>query len=379
MENNQKSAIKKIALRIESEGIGVVNFNGNQPEFGYQINALTGRHYDTNNKNISYAKRNFYKNENSDDDSQLYKEVLKISGDTFRGAMFYDYPNYKPAQMSYNEQLMLRNVASPMYIIRGGMYTFRSEKSASITRKSPLCITCAEDITGAYINCDTHIKLAERDDTSLFYRDSTGSVKYRNYGFIDIAGFQFMNADPCATASLKSDWLDVKKNESESLIESVYKKLYKRVPFKTGHFTYNTDYNNHLTCMYGIKFDDEFVKSMIKQTLLRILQINISKATAFMKTTSLKIKMISEYANTGIFNDSNWIELKTPEDIENLDFDIFDFYSEAPDEVIKLYKDSAEIHKQIMIESKTKKTEEKERKKQERERKKKEKEEQKLI
>lgn len=370
MGNIQKSAIKGIELSIELEGIGVVNFNGNQPDFGNQINALTGRHYDTKNKNVSYAKRNFYKNENSNDETQLYEERLKVSADTIRAAMFNDYSNFKPAQISNNDRLMLYAVASPMYIIRGGMFTFRLDKSvSSITRKSPLCVTCAEDITGAYINCETHIKVAERDDTSLFYRDSVGSVKYKSSGFINISGFQFMNADPCSTASLKSDWLDVKKNESESLIESVYKNFYKRVPFKTGYFKYNTDYNNLSTCMYGIKFDDEFVKSMIKQTLLRILQINISKATAFMKTTSLKIKMISEYANTC---NSDWINLNTPEDIENLDFDIFDFYSEASDEVIKLYKDSAETHKQILLDSKTKKTEEKERKK-------KEKEEQKLI
>ena len=77
---------------------------------------------------------------------------------------------------------------------------------------------------------------------------------------------------------------------------------------------------------YGIKLSNENVLDLVKDTLKKLLAINIKRKGSFAKVSSLKIKLVENPIEEFLTGDDNWIDLKSFEDIDKLDFVADDFY-----------------------------------------------------
>lgn len=82
----------------------------------------------------------------------------------------------------------------------------------------------------------------------------------------------------------------------------------------------------------GFMFSDDHVKMMVKETLKRLLTINIKRKGAYAQVKSMKIKLVSNPVLDTIDNNTNWIEIKSAVDIDNLQFDINDFFTSVNSE-----------------------------------------------
>jgi hypothetical protein len=76
----------------------------------------------------------------------------------------------------------------------------------------------------------------------------------------------------------------------------------------------------------GIKLSNENVLDLVKITLKKMLAINIKRRGSFAKVSALKIKLIENPVEELLSGNDNWIELKSFEDIDKLDFVVEDFY-----------------------------------------------------
>ena len=65
---------------------------------------------------------------------------------------------------------------------------------------------------------------------------------------------------------------------------------------------------------------------MVKETLKRMLTLNIRRRNSHAKTSGLRIKLVQDPLIHTEKSEDNWLEIKTIEDIDNLDFGVQYFY-----------------------------------------------------
>ena len=73
---------------------------------------------------------------------------------------------------------------------------------------------------------------------------------------------------------------------------------------------------------------NENVVFLIKETLKRILFLNVKRSSAFAKTSKLRIKLVENPLFDTHTSKDNWIEIDSVDDINKLEFDVENFYQE---------------------------------------------------
>jgi len=93
---------------------------------------------------------------------------------------------------------------------------------------------------------------------------------------------------------------------------------------------------------YGIKLSSENVMYLVKEALRRVLNINISRSTSYAKLSGLRIQLVSD-----VLGNNEWIDIKSMEDIDNLDFEVEEFYVLADESKVndqrKVIEDSIKL------------------------------------
>ena len=105
MENNKKT-VKNILLRIKLAGYGIVNYDGGDQKWvfnGTELNHMRTRH-----DNVTYAKKNFYKNSEGETE---YK--LKISSDCLKHSIFEREIPFQSPNISHEEAGLYSFIGSP--------------------------------------------------------------------------------------------------------------------------------------------------------------------------------------------------------------------------------------------------------------------------
>lgn len=326
--------VKNILFRLEMKGRGVVNYDSSEQK--WFMNAHCGTKY--SNDNLKLAKKAFTKMEEVDeeqgDDTSKKKVVdtkatLKISSNCLRNAIYGS--NYPNALALYNDAIFANFVTSPEMLMRGYMVTSRMGQSDDIkqsyTKKSPLTITDALETSGAvpYLEICTKDSKKEKDSNSLFYVETVGDTVYNTVGFIDIKSMRTMSDDDLfGRVSFKSEWLEGDK----PLLHKVFENHYGCVPFTEGYYTSTKGILTERFAEHGIKFNDDFILLLVKDTLKRLLNINIRRANAFAETSSLYIKLVTDGTDGGFNNEEGWIKA-TSDNIDTLFFTPEDFYEES--------------------------------------------------
>lgn len=347
--------VKNVLFRLEMKGRGVVNYDSSEQK--WFMNAHCGTKY--SNDNLKLAKKAFTKLEEVDeeqgDDTSKKKIVdtkatLKISSNCLRNAIYGS--NYPNALALYDDAIFANFVTSPEMLMRGYMETTRNGQS--YTKKSPLTITDALETSGAvpYLEVCTKDTKKEKDSNSLFYVETVGDTVYNTVGFIDIKSMRTMSDDDLfGRVSFKSEWLEGDK----PLLHKVFENHYGCVPFTEGYYTSTKGILTERFAEHGIKFNDDFILLLVKDTLKRLLNINIRRANAFAETSSLYIKLVTDGTDGGFNNEEGWIKV-TSDNIDTLFFTPEDFYEESSvEDVTRTRKELKAKHEEWLKEAKKEK------------------------
>lgn len=322
--------IKSIAFRMQLKGYGVVNFDGIEQKdvLKYQCGTyIKDNHKGKKTSNYKFAKKEFF--ELPKEEQTEYKKFgyrLKISNDCLRHALLH--VPYNPSIVNC-DPILAHHTFSQTRLIRGWSWMYPEGIKPTITKSSALSISQASSDAVPFLEIQTQdIPKDKSDDenedksTSLYYRENVGNVNYTVDGFIDVERLQFISADIFfGRMAIHPYWME----GDNSLMDKTFMNLYGRIPYKKGWWQSTTASLSPYVGEYGVKFDNEFVVSLLKDLLKRLLYLNITRATAYTKTTKLEI-------NLNPLDGDEWIEL-TEEMIDELSLDdLFEFYTEVPEE-----------------------------------------------
>ena len=325
--------IKNIKFKLELTGNGIVNTEGTNKDLLYLLKEKCGRYIGQSaTDNIIFGKRYItelngseqkvvYTKKDGTEVKQTHRDYLKISSECLRHAIFERDAEFKPTNLHSIPEIAMRYMASYQYIVRGDLLTKRN--STSFNKASAISIVSAIENGGSEITLDVHSCSGERTNNSFYYKEEIGDTKYFSEGFINLSQLMFMSADVIGgRQAVDTDWL------MKGRLDKVFESVYGYVPYTKGYFCSNTQTYGDAMGEYGMKFHDNFIVYLVKESLKRILDINIIKSKAYAKTSKLQICLV-ENAGAMLDGDETWIDIKNYDDIEKLDFEVFNFYKEC--------------------------------------------------
>lgn len=300
--------VKSFYFKVNLKGRGVVNEDGDNMKYflarQYKNNYGTATSpYD--NDNVTIAKSNYY------DGGKIRK--LKISSDCIKRNLFKDLDmnglaNSRPEVQQYF-------LASPTGQLRG--YMFAEKETNGVVRKSPFCLTDAEDDGNTVINPETYSTSGDRNKTSYYVKETVGDVEYSASGSINVRDLFFLSASEFyGRMGVKEEW--VEDTEEPSIFQKTMTSLYGSLPYTTGCYTRFEKILSDKVGEFGLHFNENYVKKMIVDFFTRLLEIHIEKHKAFAEIESLEIKPVFDCVRDKFFDDNGWIKVKTVEDVESV-------------------------------------------------------------
>lgn len=323
--------IKNILFKADLIGKGIVNMDsGDQKwifdqESGSHLNLGKDKQF----KNLSFAKKNFYRN---DDGKLIYK--LKISSDCLKNNMFSSDVLSQSPKITYEDAVLYSYIASPMSLIRG--YLFANKKE-TLKRSGALTICDAEQTCNAVSTMEFFSKSGEKtsndgesdkSDTTIYKKETVGDISYSTIGNVDLMKLQFISADQVFDRYGFNP-------DKFSMYKSFLSLRLKNFNSELGYYGIKDSALD--IPEFGIKLSNENITELVKETLKKLISINIKRKGSFAKVSSLKIKLVFDPLKDTFSSKDNWIEIKSIEDIDNLSFEIEDFYTKVNiDEAKKL-------------------------------------------
>ena len=348
--------IKNILIKGELTGRGIVNFDSKEQRFTLAKHGIfTGL-----NENVKLGKKVFTKTGKfKDDGNEIYDYKVKISGNCLRHSIFEHDVDVVNSALIQNPFILGTYMLSPVGLMRGYMF---ADKEMTLRRKSPLTITDAIQSNNTKSEMEIGSTTGERSDTSMYFSENVGDIRYEFSGQIDIKQLQFMSADVFFDRmGINSDMID--SDEVNVIISNHYGKKAKA---EYGMFSSMAKFTGKSYGEYGILFSNDICESVIKKTLKNILSVNIVRNNSFAATSGLKIKLVDNIIGNGqkMNDEDNWIELTCEEDIDNLNLNnLYNFFSEANDDEIEERDKMIKKHTEISSARKEAKNVEKEAKK----------------
>lgn len=359
--NTNSKKLQGVKFRTTLVGNGVVNYDGGDQKFFINSHCAGNAYKD----NQTFAKKEFYKiydsyeeykeafekyakdNGVSVDDAKKkvpeYGYYLKISYNCLGHEIFGGTCDSDPI-IWYFPETACNYITNPLTYARG---YFNPDKNNSFHKKGCFYITNAVD-ENAVIYSEMFTKSGDRNDTSLFCKDTTGKTKYVFDSYFRVKEAQFLSFDRYFNRQAVSP----SYIEGDNALEKAFIRRYERVPYTVGVFSSNNDIYGKSYGEYGAKMDDEFINHLIKTMAGRLLGINIVKKGAFAHTAKVEYKPIYS-CNDSINDDEGWIELKSTDDIPV--FDIYQYYEESCHHEWEERKKAAEVAKAEAAERKAEK------------------------
>jgi hypothetical protein len=309
--------IKNILFKTTLKGRGIVNFDGGEQKFIW--NQLDGVQH-MNHKNVSYGKKNIY----IEDGKKTYK--TKLSSNTMKHEIFIDDFPFQSPNVINDKTLQLITKATPASILRGYMF---ADTNNTTKTKSPICITDSEQTNDAVSHMEFFSKSSPKvtdenqPDNTLFFKETIGYIEYENEGAVDMSGIQFMSTDQLY------DRLALNPDDFE-----MFKKFLSQ---KMPTFDSTLKYYHKKGCEdrnepeYGIFFSNDDVKFLVKMFFENLLKVFIQRSNGYAKVTGIKIKYVYDVIEDTLFDDENWIDINSKDDINSIDFEMENFYTEETD------------------------------------------------
>ena len=365
--------VKSIQIKGELEGRGIVNFDSSDQKFAisaFNLSKEMGVKGKLEN-NIKLGKKAFkYEGkktifvEKTDEYNKTIKEESEIDTYSYKNLISsacLRHTTYQNDVEMVNSSIMLSEVLLSNYVTsfvgltRGYLFAQTAGKNLpTIKRTSCLTLTDAIQKKGAKSVMSIGTTMGARDDKSLVNQETVGDIEYDFKGNIDTKNLQFISTDLFFDRlSMFPDWLE------NGMFDNCMTKHYgDKAQYKTGHFTHQAQYLTKTICENGVLLSNDFTVYLIKETLKRLLRINIMRSTAYAKIKELRIRLVEDIL---MDDKEGWITLKSDEDIDNLDFSVFEFYEKSTDED---YEERERLAKEYQVISDNNKKEQKDKLKQ---------------
>ena len=320
MKNQDKKTVKNILLRINLKGYGIVNYDDGDQK--WILNSTDLNHMKTRHDNVTYAKKNMYK---TPEGKTEYK--IKISSDCLKHSIFEKEIPFQSPNISHEEAVLYSFLGSPAYILRGGFHEF-GKGNAAFKRKSAFHINDAEQTCNAVSMIETFAKsgkkrtdnsIDDKADNTFFKKETVGEIEYSTEGFVDLEQLQFVSTD------VIFDRLAF--NPDKFKLFSRFLKT--RMPnFNSELGYYGMKDSAVLIPEYGFKFSNDDVVSMVKHLFKCILDLNIRRKSASAVTHEFQYKLVYNTVEDTKYDEKGWETVKTDSDIEKINFEVENFYTQ---------------------------------------------------
>lgn len=326
--------IKNVLFELELKGQGIVNMDSGDQKWIHRNEQTHLRQENTSNENCSYAKKNFYRDPNG-----KLKWKLKISSDCLRKSMFENDVLTQSPKVTHNDTVLYSFLFSIALIIKGWMF---ANKKETLKRKGALTICEAQQTNDSVSHMDWYSRSGEKtqnsaetekSDNTIFKKETIGDVEYKTQGSIDVSNLQFISCDQ----SLDRYSFNPDKFELAKMF------LNMRLPNFNSELGYYQIKNSSLLLPEkGILFSNENVVFLIKETLKRLFSLNVKRSSSFASTSKLRIKLVENPLIDTHSSKDNWIEINSIDDINNLNFDVQEFYEAVDIEKANELRESIE-------------------------------------
>lgn len=346
--------VKQVNFNFELEGNGIVNFDSGVQKFLWNRESKEGKknNFSSVDNNNVYAKKVYHRDENG-----VLRYKIKISSDALRNAIFKGDAIATNSSISHHKALLNSFIGSTLGLVRGYMFAGRSE---TLKKKSPLTITAAHQTNNAESYMEFHSrsgykKVADDSgtgDTTIFNKETIGEITYEGKGFINLQDLEFISCDPIF------DRYSFNPDDYETLKMFLSNNL----PGFNSELGYHTLKSSAIdVAEYGIKLNNDNILFLIKETLRRVFSMNIMKANSYAKISKLSIQLVVDPINP---SKNLWIDINSVEDINNLNFEIEEFYTLTDESDAKAKREIIEeaIRKDIEIKIQEKEKKQKEKK-----------------
>jgi len=361
--------VKHIKFRIKLKGEGIVNFDSNNQKYMYTNFDSKEKKYTYTNlsdkmspdklkyKNVNYAKKHFY----TDKDGNLQYKIA-ISSDALRHNIFKEDTNNQSSSVVHHNAILYSNIAHLANILRGYMYTGKDE-IPTIKRKSPITITDAEQTCNAVSYIETFARSGEKNqdaeavDNSYYKKEVVGKIEYESIGQIDLKELQFVSADPIFDRySFNPDFFEMYTTFLQAKISGFNSEL--------GY--YMDKLSSIQIPELGFKFSNEDLVILIQEFFKRLLKLNITRKSAYVKIESVEYKLVYDPIEDTFNDETGWIKLDGHNSINNINFEPEEFYvltdkkiaEKLRMKIVQAYEKKKESNKKKK-EPKTKETEKK--------------------
>lgn len=310
--------VKSILFKLELKGEGVVNFDSSNQRYLWNENTKGSGQERCDFDNVNFAKKRWYKNDNGS-----FNHKLIVSSNCLRHSIFADDTLFQSPNIINNSNLLNSMIASPGLILRGYMFAEKSP-ALSIKRSSVLSITDAEQTNNAVSSIETFNRSGEKiidenkSDITFFKKETVGKITYESIGAIDLMQMQFVSCDQLF------DRLAFNPDNFSNYSRFLSTKL---PNFKSKLSYYQIKGSSIELPEYGFVFSKENVVFLTKDLFRKMLNLKISKASAYAEVINIQYKLVYDPFENKLNSVDGWNNL-TKEAIENLDFETEDFYTE---------------------------------------------------
>jgi len=321
--------IKSIRFRGEITSNGIVNFDDERAK--WQLIKDPRYSFDPKFKNYKFAKHSFTQSGIDEKGKAIFHAVLKISRDCIRQAIFKDDQPFHNPHIFHAEEILIKLLSSAAGLLRGYLFA-----DLGIKKKSSVFISDAVQISDNVSTIDVGTMSGPKDkkaDTnddsglSLHYKESIGGkVVYEFQGALDLDELQFISL------SQVYDRLAVDPNYLDYYMKNLEITLGSKIRNKA-FFIKKTAMNG--LPEEGILLNSDQVKVLIKEFFQRFLNMEINRGASGHAWLS-KLEVMPK--DSGLDN-TNWIPVKTSEEILNNIDSVHCFYDEYDkEEALKLYE-----------------------------------------
>ena len=355
--------IKSIQIKGELEGRGIVNFDSNEQRYAISaFNLMKEMGVKELHENVKLGKKSFKyegkktitinkEGDTKEIDSYSYKNI--ISSACLRHATYQNDVEMVNSAVMQSDTLLSTYETSFVGLTRGYLFAQKlGSPLPSTKRTSCLTLTDAIQSNNAKSTIEVGTTMGARDEKSLTYQETVGDIEYKFKGNIDVKNLQFISSDLFYDRlAIYPDWIN------NGMFDDCMKKHYgDKAQYKAGHFTHQAQYLTKTICENGVLLSNDFTVYLIKETLKRLLRIYITRSTAYAKLKSLKIRLTDDILMN---EDEGWITIKSDEDIDNLDFSIFEYFVESTNEDFEERNRLEKEYESVKEDKKKKKEEEK--------------------
>jgi hypothetical protein len=320
--------INKIQLLVELKGKGLVNYNGNKVPKRFKNEMYFNGKVTTNG---SFAKENLYREIKIDENGvEKIIEIPKkiVSSNLIRKTICGD-ENLVNADKLINIPKLRTTLLSQDNVIVRGFTAIKNDNN--LKRKSALTVTDAEQTSNTITWLETRTTEGERNDNSLFYKETCGDITYTSEIFFDIKQIQFISMDD------NYDRMSLKETDAEDFIANINDR------YGDGNATLGNWGTTRLNLIgeQGIVLSNKVVANCIRETIKRIIEINITRAGAYVKTSSIKIAIGHVGDNMDLIKNPKFVDIYNIDDydklIENKEIGV-DFLPITPPLIEKIVK-----------------------------------------